>query len=102
MMAQVRAAEEWRKSLCERHGFPLDSCMLILWDVYSKHRDGVLLAWMKEEFPCLIVLFIPANLTELLQPLDCFLNAKFKLLIAALLNAQNAERIASQRLTILV
>lgn len=53
----------------------------------------ILFSWMKLTFPHIIVLFIPANLTEICQPLDRYFNALMKVLLYALRNTQNAEQV---------
>ena len=51
-------------------GYDSAQKMIVLWDVYCRHRDEDLLKMIKEEYANIIVLFVPANLTEICQPLD--------------------------------
>ena len=57
---------------------------VLLWDVYSSHRDAALLASLKRKYPYLIILFVPASCTSALQPLDVGFNSDFKAIITAL------------------
>lgn len=57
---------------------------VLLWDCYSVHRDADVRAWAKEKFPTLVLLFVPAGFTYLLQPLDVSVNRVLKALIANL------------------
>ena len=41
-------------------------------DVYCGHRDASLLKWMRTEIPHVLVVYVPANLTEKSQPIDRF------------------------------
>lgn len=56
----------------------------ITWDVYSSHRDQTLLDRLAKKYPYLIILFIPATCTSMLQPLDVGFNYDFKSIITAL------------------
>ena len=57
--------------------------LILLWDVYSVHIERYLLdEWMKENVPCILILFVPANMTELCQPLDVGFNFEFKRAVA--------------------
>jgi hypothetical protein len=58
--------------------------MVVMWDVCTEHKDacwflGTWLArWMPEHCPHIIMLFVPANLTGVGQPLDIGFNFEFK------------------------
>ena len=93
---QVTAAEEFIKNVVATKGLPKNSMMLFLWDVYSKHCDAELNALIAEKFPSRIVSYIPANLTELCQPLDRCFNATHKSCIAELKNKHNTEKVFYQ------
>ena len=80
------AIELYRIKMCALKGWPEDSKMLILWDVYVRHRDTDLIEWMKNEFQNIIVLYIPANLTKMVQLLDSYLNAMMKTSLYTLRN----------------
>lgn len=90
MKQQIIALEDHRKRVVARKKLDKDAKVLILWDVYCRHRDADLLDWMKKEFPNIIVIFVPANLTELGQPLDIFFNSMLKTKLYKLRNEQNA------------
>lgn len=57
--------ETYRKQVIENDAALSSSQhMIIIWDVYCRHRDGDLLKWIRKEFPFIIILFVPANMTE--------------------------------------
>eukprot|EP00968_Pinguiococcus_pyrenoidosus_P019214 scaffold2044_cov247-Pinguiococcus_pyrenoidosus.AAC.14 len=63
-----------------------DKCILLL-DVYSVHRDKSFRdAVVAEHFPDVILIYVPGNATELVQPLDCGFNGVLK---SNLLRANN-------------
>ena len=62
---QVKLIEEYRIKTCRDNGWDSTSKMLILWDVYVCHRDPELMEWMKDKYQSIIVLYIPANLKEI-------------------------------------
>ena len=78
--------EKYRVRKAKEMELPEDQKIIILWDVYCRHRDACLKAWMQETFPHILVLFVPANLTEKGQPLDRWFNAVLKTLLASLRN----------------
>jgi len=78
MQDQLVAIEEYRRKTVAAKGLPEDSKMLILWDVYCRHRDEDLKEFMSQHMPNIIVIYIPANLTEICQPLDRYFNALLK------------------------
>ena len=91
MRVQVTEAEEYRKRMILRLGLEDDQKMLIIWDVYCRHKDKCLREWMKTTFPHIIVLYVPANLTEMLQALDVYFNAVFKTTLSHLRNKRDAN-----------
>ena len=57
--------EQYRRQVIEGDDrYNAEQHMIVIWDVYCRHRDDSLLEWIREEFPCIIVLFVPANMTE--------------------------------------
>ena len=93
MREQIVELERYRTEVCIRKNLPLSSKLLILWDVYVRHRDPEFMSWIKTTYVHIIVLFIPANLTELVQPLDRWFNAIMKTLQYKLRNEQNADKV---------
>ena len=86
MRDQVAQVERYRQEVVAEKGYDADQKMIILWDVYCRHRDRDLLDHIKEDYPNIIVPFVPANLTELCQPLDIYFNAEFKMKSATIRN----------------
>ena len=78
MREQVLIAENYRRSVVQEKDLPKDAKMIVLWDIYCRHRDDDLKSFMAQHCPNIIVLFVPANLTEKGQPLDIFFNAILK------------------------
>ena len=60
---------------------PLVTCWLLLWDVHWSHRDADLISRLKTKYPTLVIMFVPACCTSLLQPLDVSFNSQFKQII---------------------
>ena len=86
MRDQVNECESYRRRIVREQNLAEDQRMIVLWDVYVRHRDPELLEWMKNTYPYIVLIFIPANLTELCQPLDIYFNARFKTLLTRLKN----------------
>lgn len=57
---------------------PSTTYWMIIWDVHYSHRDKQTIKDLKENFPTLVILFVPAGCTSLLQPLDISFNKAFK------------------------
>mmetsp|Transcript_14770 Transcript_14770/g.22095 ORF Transcript_14770/g.22095 Transcript_14770/m.22095 type:complete len:98 (+) Transcript_14770:240-533(+) len=92
MREQLEEANRYHQRVIHEKGLPAEQKMLIIWDVYCRHRDADLLAWIKERFPNILILFIPANLTEMCQPLDLYFIALFK----TILNRLMAEHVTGE------
>ena len=93
----MRLVEDYRKRTVQENELPTDQKMIILWDVYCRHRDEDLLALIRDEYPNIILLFVPANLPEICQPLDIYFNAEFKVTLANLRNKRIAEEFEAWR-----
>ena len=78
MIEQVLKVEKYCQRVVQQKNLDKDSKLLILWDVYCRHHDNDLIMFRKTKLPNLIVVFVPVNLTELIQPLDRAFNAQFK------------------------
>lgn len=63
-----------------------DQKMIVLIDVYCRHRDKEFLDLVKQRYPNILLLFVPANITEIGQPLDIYYNASFKMILARLVS----------------
>ena len=59
-----------------------DQKYLLIWDVWSMHRSAAVRAKILAKHPNMCFLFVPPNMTELLQPLDLDCNAQFKVHVA--------------------
>lgn len=57
-------------------GLPMDHPSLLVWDVHYSHRCSEILEYLT--FNNVLVAFIPANTTDLLQPMDVAVNRPFK------------------------
>ena len=97
MRQQIMRAEDYRRQVVEARRLQEDQKMMILWDVYCRHRDKDLLTHIREEYPHIIILFVPANLTDICQPLDIYFNAEFKVTLASLRNKRVADMFDSWR-----
>jgi hypothetical protein len=70
---------------------PRCCCRLLLLDVHSSNRDKDMFARLRSRYPTLLILFVPANCTSLLQPLDVHFNGPIKRCIKALAATWLAE-----------
>ncbi len=62
---------------------PVDQKVVLLIDCWSVHKSEEFLSWMKEEYPHLIILFVPGGTTSKFQPADTGLNRPFKAVVKA-------------------
>jgi hypothetical protein len=69
---------------------------MILWDVYSSHRDEELLKSLKQKYPYLLIMFVPASCTGELQPLDVGVNGPWKRLVTKFAGAWLADHVKQQ------
>ena len=74
---------------------PTQQKWILLWDVYTTHRDATVLESLKREFPNLILFYVPASCTSELQPLDKGFNHPWK----SMITQQAAKWIQSNVLT---
>ena len=51
---------------------------ILVLDCYSVHIGSEFIGWCKDKYPHLVLLFIPANCTAWIQPLDISFNGPFK------------------------
>ena len=79
-----------------QHLDPTVTKWLLLWDVYSSHRSQPLFEYLKAKYPNLIILFVPANCTPVLQPLDVLFNATWKSFISNLCVLWLISKVSSQ------
>ena len=71
---------------------------ILVLDCYSVHTGQEFLEWCSQEFPTLLLLFIPANCTAWLQPLDISFNGPFKRMLRQLAGEWLAEHMRQQLL----
>lgn len=68
---------------------------LMIWDVFYAHRGDILQS-LKTKYPTLIILFVPARCTNILQPLDISFNAHFKRIVRKAANQWLIDLVRSQ------
>jgi hypothetical protein len=66
--------------------------VVLQWDVYAVHREKQTRDWIKEEYPWILLLFVPASTTPKLQELDVGCNSQI----------QSGARIALNKLQIVL
>ena len=89
--------EDFKKQ-CIKNGLdPLTQKWVLMMDCYPVHIGAEFLAWYKEEFRGnLIILFIPANFTGWLQPLDVWWNGPFKRIMKTLAAIWLSQKMSEQ------
>ena len=75
-------------------GLPEDSKTLLLWDVFRAHRTEPVLEKLKTEN--IEVVFIPANCTSELQPLDLSVNKPLKYHLKTKFTQWYADQVSAQ------
>jgi hypothetical protein len=71
------------------------SYWLLLLDVHYSNRDKEMLSRLRAKYPSLLILFVPANCTSELQPMDVSFNAPFKKLVRSSAVTWIADTIAA-------
>ena len=69
----------WHAKMVE-HGVPSQECLLQL-DIWKVHHSWEFMGWMKEQYPWIVLDFIPAGCTGLWQPCDVGIQRPLKLSI---------------------
>jgi hypothetical protein len=69
----------WRPKMVELN-VPSQECLLQL-DVWKVHRSQEFMGWMKEQYPWIVLDFVPAGCTGLWQPCDVGIQRPLKLSI---------------------
>ena len=77
MRVQVTEAEEYRKRMILRLGLEDGQKMLIIWDVYCRHKDKCLREWMKTTSPHIIVRYVPVQILQKCFKLWMFISMQF-------------------------
>lgn len=75
---------------------PVDQKAVLLIDCWSVHKSEEFLSWMKEEYPHLIILFVPGGTTSKFQPADTGLNRPFKAAVKAAYHLWYAQDVGQQ------
>jgi hypothetical protein len=76
-------------------GLPSDQKLILLMDVCCRHKDKSLFKYIKEKCSDILVLFVPANLTSLGQPLDVGFNFVFKRNVAQARQARDIRNVVN-------
>jgi hypothetical protein len=75
---------------------PVDQKVVLLIDCWFVHKSEEFLSWMKEEYPHLIILFVPGGTTNKFQPADTGLNRPFKAAVKAAYHLWYAQDVGQQ------
>ena len=96
MCQQIKQAKKHCTYIVSEKGYTPQKKMLVVQNVYVCHRDPELLEEIEVKYPNIVILFIPANLTKICQPLDIWFNAQFKVTYATIRNTRVAKLFAEQ------
>ena len=97
----VQKLYEHTITVCEALGLDVATQVFILvLDCYAVHIGEEFLAWCALEYPTLFLLFIPANCTAWLQPLDISFNSLFKRMLRQLAGEWLANYMRQQLLQV--
>jgi hypothetical protein len=75
---------------------PVDQKAVLLIDCWSVHKSEEFLSWMKEEYPHLIILFVPRGTTNKFQPTNTSLNRPFKAVVKVAHHLWYAQDVGQQ------
>jgi len=75
---------------------PVDQKAVLLINCWSVHKSEEFLSWMKEEYPHLIILFVPGGTTSKFQLVDTGLNRPFKVAVKATYHLWYAQNVGQQ------
>jgi len=78
------------------YSLPADATMIVVLDVWSVHKSVEFRSWIKQKYPFLQLIFVPANCTSVLQVADVALNRPFKQRIRTQYNEWAAGVVAAQ------
>jgi hypothetical protein len=81
----------------ERLGLHPNQKALLIIDVWSVHRSAEFQDWMRENYPNIIIDFIPGGCTGIGQPLDVGINRPFKHAVKVAYHAWLVETLIEQR-----
>lgn len=83
-----------------RLGMPLDYPCVWIIDCWSVHIKDAFIAWVRQQYPFIRIVFIPANCTGLMQPCDLVGQRDLKCILRAIatLFAMVQLRVALKRL----
>ena len=78
------------------HNLPAKSHIVLVLDVWSVHKSKEFIAFLKEKYPRIHLVFVPANCTSKLQVADVMLQRPFKHGIKKQFNEWAARKISEQ------
>lgn len=68
----------YRAGILTKKGLPQNSKVIIYWDVYSVHISAEMRDWVRNTYSWIILIYVPAGCTGVLQPCDVGLRRVFK------------------------
>jgi hypothetical protein len=70
--------EPYRQKQAKEMGLEKSSKLIWLLDCWSVQMSKEFISWLKEMFPNILLIFVPANCTSIFQPTDVILQRPFK------------------------
>jgi hypothetical protein len=74
----IHILEPYRQKQAKEMGLEKDAKLIWLLDCWSVHMSKDFTSWVKEKYPQILLIFVPANCTSVLQPANVIIQRPFK------------------------
>jgi hypothetical protein len=91
-----KVLQVYRIAQVQTLGLSKDQQLIWLIDCWSVHKSKEFLTWVKKKHPEILILFIPANCTAVLQPADIIIQRPLKHAFMLQFNSWTIENVSKQ------